>query len=92
MCTRFPDGGRLLTESPARHSVVGRTGRGAKPPPQFGQTFDSLVCTQSAQKVHSKVQMRASSECGGRSQSQPSQLGLSSRAIEPPYRTAGLAG
>jgi hypothetical protein len=36
-----------------RHSVAGRIGRGAKPPPQFGQTFFSVVSTQSAQKVHS---------------------------------------
>ena len=59
MWTRWLAGGRLLTDSPARHSVAGRIGRGAKPPPQFGHTFESLP-TQSAQKVHSKVQMRAS--------------------------------
>src|SRR5262245_61050296 len=78
--TRLDEGGRLLTDSPGRHSVAGRIGRGVKPPPQFGQTFDSRS-TQSTQNVHSKVQMRASSALGGRSRSQPSQLGLSSSAI-----------
>ena len=33
--------------------LTGRIGRGAKPPPQFGQTFCSLLSTQSAQNVHS---------------------------------------
>jgi len=81
MCTRWLDGGRLLTDSPGRHSVTGRIGRGAKPPPQFGHTFASRVSTQSAQNVHSNVQMRASTQFGGKSRSQPSQLGLSSSAI-----------
>jgi hypothetical protein len=36
---RLVDGGRLLTETLGRHSVAGRTGRGTKPPPQFGQTL-----------------------------------------------------
>jgi hypothetical protein len=47
------DGGCLATETPSRHSVAGLIGRGAKPPPQFGQTLKSLVSTQAAQKVHS---------------------------------------
>jgi len=81
MWTRSFDGGRLLVERPARHSVAGRIGRGAKPPPQFGQTFESLS-TQSAQNVHSKVQMCASVELGGRSRSQPSQLGRNCRAMD----------
>jgi hypothetical protein len=92
MHTRVVDGGRLLTESPGRHSVAGRIGRGAKPPPQFGQTFESRVSTQSAQKVHSKVQMRASTAFGGRSRSQLSQLGLSSSAIAARYKTARTTG
>ena len=50
--TRVVEGGRFATESPGRHSVAGRIGRGAKPPPQFGQTFWSRS-TQSAQNVHS---------------------------------------
>ena len=81
MCTRLPEGGRLPTHRPGRHSVAGRIGRGAKPPPQFGQTFDSRCSTHCAQKVHSKVQMHASVESGGRSRSQLSQLGLSSSAM-----------
>ncbi len=47
--TRVVDGGRLATERPGRHSRTGRIGRGAKPPPQFGQTFWSMLSTQSAQ-------------------------------------------
>ena len=73
-CTRFADGGRLATDSPGRHSVAGRIGRGTNPPPQFGQTFCSVVATQSAQNVHSKEQMRASVEAGARSRSQHSQF------------------
>jgi hypothetical protein len=71
----------LATESPGRHSVAGRTGRGVKPPPQFGQTFCKTLATQSTQNVHSYEQMRALVDAGGRSQSQHSQLGRSSRAI-----------
>jgi hypothetical protein len=45
---------RALGEREAgRHSVVGRIGRGTRPPPQLGQTFWSFVSTQSAQNVHS---------------------------------------
>jgi hypothetical protein len=79
--TRFVDGGRFATESPGRHSLAGRIGRGTKPPPQFGQTLESLSSTQSAQNVHSNVQMRASVDDGGKSISQYSQLGRSSRAM-----------
>jgi len=50
---RLSDGGRLAIESPERHSVAGRIGRGAKPPPQLGQTLSSTLSTQSAQNVHS---------------------------------------
>jgi hypothetical protein len=52
-CTRLSDGGRFATDNPGRHSVAGRIGRGAKPPPQFGHTLCSLFSTQSAQNVHS---------------------------------------
>jgi len=41
--------GRLASDRPSRHSVFGRIGRGAKPPPQLGQTLLSNVSTQSAQ-------------------------------------------
>jgi hypothetical protein len=61
-----------------RQFVAGRLGRGQKPPPQFGQTFASTSSTQVVQKVHSKLQMRASIESGGNAALQCSQLGLSS--------------
>src|ERR1700733_10490762 len=51
--TRLSDGGRLATERLGRHSLAGRIGRGANPPPQFGHTLASLFSAQSAQKVHS---------------------------------------
>ena len=78
---RAADAGRWASESPGLHSRAGRIGRGAKPPPQFGHTLESFVSTQSAQNVHSYVQIRASVDSGGRSASQYSQLGRSSRAI-----------
>jgi hypothetical protein len=52
-CTRLSDGACLVTQTPGRHSFDGLIGRGTKPPPQFGQTLNSLVSTQSAQNVHS---------------------------------------
>ena len=52
-CTRLSDGNCFVTHTPGRRSVAGRIGRGAKPPPQFGQTLCSLFSTQSAQNVHS---------------------------------------
>ena len=58
-CTRSSDAGRSASERPGRHAVAGRMGRGSKPPPQLGHTSWSSCSTQSAQKVHSKVQMRA---------------------------------
>ncbi len=67
------DAGRFSTDNPGRHSVAGRIGLGWNPPPQFGQTLCSFVSTQSAQNVHSYVQIRASVALGGRSLSQNSQ-------------------
>jgi hypothetical protein len=40
----------------------GLMGRGANPPPQLGQTFLNIFEAQSSQKVHSKLQIRASVE------------------------------
>jgi len=80
--TRLVEGGRFATESPGRHSVTGRIGRGTKPPPQFGQTLKSTLATQSAQKVHSYEQIRAIADAGGRSLSQHSQFGRNSSAID----------
>src|SRR3954447_3392463 len=55
----------------------GRIGRWTKLPLQFGQTPPNTVAAQSAQNVHSNVQMRASGLSGGRSRSQHSQFGFS---------------
>jgi hypothetical protein len=84
--TRLVEGGRFATQSPGRHSVAGRIGRGTKPPPQFGQTLKSTLSTQSAQNVHSYEQIRAIVDAGGRSLSQHSQFGRSSSAITPTFR------
>jgi hypothetical protein len=67
---------------------AGRIGRGAKFPPQLGQTPPSLVSTQSRQNVHSNVQIIASLADGGKSLSQHSQLGRNSSMSSPriPYR------
>jgi hypothetical protein len=56
--------------------AAGRRGRATSSPPQFGHTPFSTVSVQPAQNVHSKVQMRASGESGGKSLSQHSQPGL----------------
>jgi hypothetical protein len=47
-------------------------------PPQFGQTPPNTHAAQSAQKVHSNLQIIASGASGGRSRSQHSQFGLNS--------------
>src|SRR5262245_24376233 len=54
---------------------AGRRGRLTSSPPQFGQIPSSFLSAHAAQKVHSKVQMRASVESGGRSRSQHSHPG-----------------
>jgi hypothetical protein len=65
----------------------GRTGRGAKLPPQLGHTPLRWLSTQSRQKVHSKVQIIASVVDGGKSLSQHSQLGRSSSIQTPRFPT-----
>jgi len=50
---RFAAAGWWASETPGTHSVAGRMGRGANPPPQLGQMFWRWVSTQGAQKVHS---------------------------------------
>jgi hypothetical protein len=52
MWTRVVDAGRFSSDNPNRHSPAGLTGRGMKPPPQFGQTFRSRS-TQAVHQVHS---------------------------------------
>jgi hypothetical protein len=61
-----------------RQFETGRIGRFSNPPPQLGQTLCKTWATQSAQKVHSNEQMRASVAWGGKSLAQCSQMGRSS--------------
>src|SRR5262245_66001497 len=70
--------------------AAGRTGRRTSSPPQLGQRPPGRrVDAQSAQKVHSNEQIKASAASGGRSLSQHSQLGLSvSIFIAPPVRAS----
>jgi hypothetical protein len=55
----------------------GRRGLRTSSPPQFGQRYCNTVPTQCEQNVHSKEQIIASDESGGRSRLQHSQLGRS---------------
>jgi len=82
--TRLIDAGRWAKDTPCRHSRAGRIGRGANPPPQFGQTLFNFCATHAAQNVHSKEQINASVAAGGKSLSQYSQFGRSSNAILMP--------
>ena len=69
--TFFVDAGYFLSSS------GGRIGLTTKFPPQFGQISFNFVFTQFIQKVHSKLQIIAAFESGGRSLSQHSQFGFS---------------
>lgn len=55
--------------------AAGRDGRGTSSPPQFGHVPARRWFAQSLQNVHSKEQMRASAESGGKSRSQHSHPG-----------------
>ena len=46
---RSVDAGCFDRHTPVRHSLEGRMGRGTKLPPQFGQTFASIVSAQLVQ-------------------------------------------
>lgn len=59
-------------------AAAGLRGLVTSSPPQFGHFPPSLVSAQEAQKVHSKEQIRATDDSGGRSRSQHSQFGRSS--------------
>ena len=73
------------------NSSAGRTGRFTNSPPQLGHSPPSKrSATQSAQKVHSKLQIIASSDSGGRSRSQHSQFGLSASMARAHYESMGL--
>jgi hypothetical protein len=61
--------------------AAGRIGRRTSSPPQLAQMKPSFLSAHSTQNVHSKVQMYASRESGGKSRSQHSQLGRSSSGM-----------
>lgn len=84
--TRLVDAGYFASKA------AGRTGRRTNSPPQLGQTPPRTVVTQSAQNVHSKVQIIASGLSGGRSRSQHSQLGLRSSMVSPDRFGQGAIG
>jgi len=65
-------------------AATGRIGRGTKFPEQFGQKLLRTLSAHSAQNVHSKVQITASVDSGGKSLSQHSQFGRSSNIGLPP--------
>src|ERR1700684_2995391 len=69
---------RLLEAGLFASLAAERMGRNTNPPRQLGQMPPSFSATQATQKVHSKLQMRASGLSGGRSRVQHSQLGRSS--------------
>lgn len=68
---RSVDGGLLAS------LFEGRRGRTTNSPPQFGHFPSSTVSAHDIQNVHSKEQIRASVDSGGKSLSQHSQFGLS---------------
>jgi hypothetical protein len=72
---------RFVLAGLALSFAAGRTGRRTNSPPQFGQRPDKCISAHSRQNVHSKEQMRASGESGGRSRSQRSQPGRSSSIV-----------
>jgi hypothetical protein len=72
--------------------LAGRRGRTTNSPPQLGQIPWSLVVAQSLQNVHSKLQIVASVEPGGRSLLQHSQLGRSSSMLLSPIVKSNQGG
>ena len=73
--TTWVEAGAALKQFPPFHARAGRMGRALNPPPQFGQTLASISSTQVRQKVHSKEQIMASSELGGKRDAQCSLVG-----------------
>jgi hypothetical protein len=69
--TRSVDAGYFASKCCAR------VGRAAKSPPQFGHLPPSTESAHEEQNVHSKEQIHAWVESGGKSTSQHSQLGRS---------------
>ena len=81
LCLTWVLAGSVPRKLPSFQFFDGLTGRGTKPPPQFGQTFAKMVSTHVAQNVHSYEQMRASMESGGNGLLQCSHVGLSSSTV-----------
>lgn len=77
--TRVVDAGLFLSAD------AGRIGLGTKFPEQLGQIWLSTLSAHSTQNVHSKVQITASVDSGGKSLSQHSQFGLSSSMVFSPF-------
>ena len=69
---------RIIDAGYLSSSFAGRTGRRTNSPPQLGQVPACVPSAQLRQNVHSKLQIIASGEFGGRSQSQVSQFGRNS--------------
>lgn len=68
---------------------AGRRGLGINSPPQLGQMLPNFDSAHDAQKVHSKEQIRASVESGGKSGSQHSQPGRSSSILRVSFGETG---
>jgi hypothetical protein len=64
--------------------AAGLRGRATSSPPQFGHLPLSAVVAQATQNVHSKEQITASLDSGGRPRLQHSQLGRSWSISDPP--------
>ena len=76
------------SESPGRHSRAGLIGRGAKPPPQLGQTLLKMPLDAiGAEGAFVGCRCAPPATSGGRSLSQYSQFGRSSSAMSPPPKT-----
>ena len=83
LCLTLVLAGSLPRKLPPFQFFDGLIGLGTNAPPQFGQTFSRRLSTQPAQNVHSYVQMRASSESGGRALLHCSHVGRSSSIVCP---------
>jgi len=80
---------RVVEAGDVNSFAAGRVGRSTKSPPQLGQMPPNRVSAQSAQNVHSNVQIRASGDPFGRSRSQHSQFGRSVSTRWPRAETRG---
>lgn len=74
---------RLVEPGKSFNLLAGLIGRRTNCPWQLGQVWASRFSAQCAQNVHSKEQIKASVDAGGRSLLQYSQLGRSSNMSMP---------